>query len=54
VTERGERPGLALEPLFQFRLGRDVFGEYFDSDDAVQPAVASFVDFTIPPAPRTA
>ncbi len=35
VRQRRDRLGLALEPLFQIRVGGDVLGEHLDGDGAV-------------------
>jgi len=38
--------GLALEPLLEIRVRRDVLGEDFDGDGAVQAGVTGLVDFS--------
>jgi hypothetical protein len=45
MVQAGDRLGLALEPPLQVGIGRDVCGEDFDGDGAVQAGIAGFVDF---------
>ena len=49
MTQRGERLGLALEPLLQIRVRGDVLGEDLDGDGAVQARVGRFVDLAHAP-----
>ena len=46
MTQRGERLGFALEPLLQVWIRRDMLGQDFDGDRAVQAGVAGFVHLT--------
>jgi hypothetical protein len=47
MRERGDGLGFALEALPQIRISRDMCGQNFDRDGAVQPRVARFVDFAL-------
>ena len=46
VVQRGDGAGLALEPLLQVRIGRDMLGQHLDGDGAVQAGVGGLVDLT--------
>ena len=48
VTERSERLRLALEPLFQIEVSRDVLRKDFDGDRAIQAGIRRFVDLAHP------
>ena len=45
VAQRGNCPGLTLEPLFEIRMSGDMLGQDFDGNGAVQAGVSGFVDF---------
>jgi hypothetical protein len=47
MAERGERPGLALEPLLQRGIGGDVRREDFDGDRTIESRVARAIDFPL-------
>jgi hypothetical protein len=47
VTQGGEGFCFALEPLLQFRIGSDVFGEDLNGDGAVQAGIGGLVDFAL-------
>jgi hypothetical protein len=48
MIQSGNRLGLPLEAFIE------LLGANLDRDDAVEPSVARFVDFTMPPAPMWA
>ena len=50
VVQRRDGAGLALEALAELRIAGDVRREHFDRNRAVEPRIASFVDFTHPAA----
>ena len=49
VVQGGDGSGLALEPLLQIWISRDMLGQHLDSDGAVQAAVGGFVDLAHAP-----
>ena len=48
VRQRGDCLDLALEPLFQIRVGGDVLGEHLNGDGAVQAGVPGLVHLAHP------
>ena len=44
MAQGGDRLGLALEPLFQIGIRRDMLGKHLDGDGAVEAGVTGLVD----------
>ena len=49
VVQGGDRARFALEPLLQIGIGRNMLGQHFDGDGAVQTGVTGPVDLTHAP-----
>ena len=48
VVQAGEGLGLALEPLSQVRIGRDMLRKHLDGNRAIEPRVTRLVDLAHP------
>ena len=46
MAQRGQRPGLPLEPLFQIGIVGDVRGQNLDRDGAIQSCVVRLADLS--------
>jgi len=46
MVQRGDRASFVLESLAKLRVGGQGLGQHLDRDDALEPSVAGFVDFT--------
>src|SRR5262245_17489694 len=44
VVQAGDGAGLTLEALAQIWIGREMLGQHFDRDEAIEPAIARSVD----------
>jgi len=53
MGESRDDTGLALEALAQPGIGGEISRQYLDGDRTIEAGVARFVDFAIPPAPRS-
>jgi hypothetical protein len=47
MLEGGDRPRFAVEALAELRIGRELGGQDFDGDRAIQASVAGFVDLAL-------
>lgn len=52
VIQGGEGLGLALEPLLQFGIGRDVLRQNFDRDSAVEAGIVGLIDLAHAAGPQ--